>query len=157
PGVVTSPAVAADVTVRLRLAPNSDPSQMIDQTVSGRANRFGYFHSPAGALVLGQAGEYRVDVTASYIDDQGQLWMGSRTWGGVVAPSSPAIVAHGREGINNGLSTIGPEWFFRTDTGVPIGGNHIPFPYYSGDVTWQQKSDAAMPVVTFEDPLGSLT
>src|SRR5262249_55117560 len=101
PGLVTSPAVAADVTVRLRLAPNSDPGQMIDRTISGRANRFGYFHSPAGALVLDQAGEYRVDVTASYIDDQGQLWMGSRTWGGVVAPTSAALVAHGREGIND--------------------------------------------------------
>jgi len=54
--------------------------------VSGRANRFGYFHPSAGSIPIGQPGEYRVDVTASYVDDQGQLWMGSRTWGGVVAP-----------------------------------------------------------------------
>src|SRR5262249_45307922 len=119
-GVVVSPPVPADVEVRVRVAPNSDPTRMIERTVRGRANGLGYFHSPEPALIIDQPGEYRADVTVSFTDEQGVLWKGSRTWGGVIAPLSPAIVAHGRRGIE-GTPHIGPQWFFRTQTGQPIG------------------------------------
>jgi hypothetical protein len=162
PGVVLSPPVPAEVEVRFRLAAGSDPSQIVERVVRGRANRFGYFHPSAGGIALGQVGEYRVDVTASFRDDQGTLWMGTRTWGGVVAAKNPSIVAHGRRGVQ-GISglPIGPQWFFRTQTGISIGDNHIPYPFNAGDVAWLQKStsetDAATPLISFQDLSGALT
>ena len=151
-GLVVSPPVPAELEVRVRLAPNSDPSQMIERTVTGRANRFGYFHG--AGILLDQPGEYRVDIKVSFQDAQGNLWMGSRTWGSVVAPPNPEIIAHGRRGIS-APGAIGPQWFFRTQTGIPIGGN-VPFPFHSGDIMWMRKTDSAIPLVTFQDLSGSL-
>ncbi|MDA2934688.1 hypothetical protein MYX82_10150 [Acidobacteria bacterium AH-259-D05] len=155
PGLVLTPPVPADVEVRFQLAPDSDASQMVEQKVQGRANRFGYFATGDGQISLDQQGEYRVDVRASFRDEQGNLWMGTRTWGGAVTSDSPSIIAHGRRGIDD-QPTIGPQWFFRTDTGVPIASSHVPFPFNSGDISWLQKSDASIPLVTFQDPSGSM-
>ena len=154
PGVTITPAVPAAVEVRYRLAPNSDASQMVDTRVGGTANRFGYFYPAASGITL-QTGEYRVDITARFEDEAGNLWMGSRTWGGVVAPQNPTILAHGRRGIDDQQS-IGNQWFFRTDTGIEIGPSHLLLPFNSGDVTWLEDSDAMAPVVTFQDPGGQI-
>ena len=153
PGVTITPAVPALVEVRYRLAPNSDASQVVETTVNAAANRFGYFYPSGSGVAMDQIGEYRVDIMASYEDDEGNLWMGSRTWGGVVAPQTPSILAHGRRGIDDQPS-IGNQWFFRTDTGIEIGGNHIPFPFNSGDVAWLEAGDSTVPLVTFQDPGG---
>lgn len=155
PGVVVTPPVAADVQVSYRLAPNSDASRMVERTVTGKADRFGYFHPPEGGIALDQQGEYRVDVVVSYTDGQGNLWMGSRTWGSVVAPRDTSLVAHGRRGID-AMKDIGPQWFFRSQTGVAIGGNHVPFPFHSGDIAWLQSSDAATPLVSIQDLGGTV-
>ncbi len=157
PGVVITPPVSAEVEVRVRLAPGSDPARLIDRTIRGRANRFGYF-SPLGAGVrLDQPGEYRVDITASYADAQGNRRMGARTWGGVVAPRSPSIIAHGLRGIEGQpQGTPRTQWFFRTQTGEPVGGSHVNFPFHSGDVIWAQKSDAVVPHIAFQDPAGGI-
>jgi hypothetical protein len=155
PGLVLTPPRPADVAVRVRFAPGSRAADMVVRTFSGRANRFGYFQTGEGGLPFDQPGEYRVDVTATYREG-GRLWMGTRTWGGVVAPRDPDLVARGRRGIDS-QSTIGPQWFFRTDTGIPIGGSHVPFPFASGDIIWHQKSDAGIPLVTFQDPGGAVT
>ena len=156
PGVVVMPPAAASVQVRTRLMPNSDPSALSDTTVSGRANDFGYFHPPGNGIKMDQAGEYRVDVTASFVDNDGQLWMGSRTWGGVVAPKNPTIIAHGQRGTDM-QDLAGTQWFFRTQTGFATPGpDHIRFPFNSGDVAWAQQEDAVTPPVTFQDPSGSL-
>ena len=158
PGLVLSPPVPADVQVRFRMAPNSDTARMSDRTISGTANRFGYFHLSGSGISLDQPGEYRVDVTATYRDPQGALWMGSRTWGGVVASKTPSIVAHGRRGINGDDSgSVVNQWFFRTQTGVPVGGSHLPFPFQSGDVTWVSKQDASIALLSFQDPGGSIS
>ena len=154
-GLVLTPPVAADIEVHFRLAPNSEASQMVERKVRGRANRFGYFHPAASGFVLNQPGEYRVDVTASFRDEQDTLWMGARTWGGVVAPRNPAIIAHGRRGVDD-EPVVGQQWFFRTDTGIPIDTSHVPFPFHSGDIMWLQESDSAIPMVTFQDPGGSI-
>ena len=156
PGLVVTPPVAADVEVRFQLAPNSDAIQLEEQVIRGRLNRFGYFQPAGNSIVLDQPGEYRVDVTATYRDDQGQMWAGSRTWGGVVAPVTPTIIAHGRRGIDS-QQTIGPQWFTRDQLGIEVGSNHVPFPFNAGDVQWLEKSDSAIPLVTFQDPSRVLT
>ena len=80
--------------------------------------------------------------------------MGSRTWGGVVAPTNPSIVAHGRRGID-AQDTIGPQWFFFDDIPRNDGTPHLPFPFQSGDVQWLEETgsgDSVIPLVTFHDP-----
>ena len=156
PGLVVSPPLTAEVEVRVQHVPHSDVSQLQEQVVRGRTNRFGYFQPAGNSVVFKQPGEYRVDITARGEDAEGQLWMGSRTWGGVVAPVDPLIVAHGRRGIDT-QDTIGPQWFTRDQIGIPVGNNHAPFPFQSGDVQWLEKSDSAIPLITFHDPSRRLT
>ena len=156
PGLVVSPPMTAEVEVRLQHIPHSDLSQLQERVIRGRTNRFGYFQPAGNSVVFEQPGEYRVDITTTGRDDQGQLWMGSRTWGGVVAPVDPLIVAHGRRGIDE-QETIGPQWFTRDQIGIPIGTSHVPFPFQSGDVQWLENADAAIPLVTFHDPSRQLT
>ena len=156
PGVVVSPPVTAEIEVRLQHVPHSDRSQLQERAIRGRTNRFGYFQPTGNTVVFEQPGEYRADITATGRDNQGQLWMGSRTWGGVVAPIDPTIVAHGRRGIDD-QDTIGPQWFTRDQIGIPIGGSHVHFPFQSGDVTWLENADASIPLLTFHDPSRRLT
>ena len=159
PGLVVSPPVTAEVEVRIQHVPHSDISQLQERMIRGRTNRFGYFQPAGNSVVFEQPGEYRVDITATGEDAQGQLWMGSRTWGGVVAPVNPAIVAHGRRGID-AQDTIGPQWFFfdqiiQNNSTTP----HVPFPFQSGDVQWlkEVESGSAIPLVSFHDPSRRLT
>ena len=160
PGVVISPPITAAVEVRLQHVPHSDISQLEEQVIRGRTNRFGYFQPAGNSVVFEQPGEYRVDITVTGRDAQEQLWMGSRTWGGVVAHVDPLIAAHGRRGID-AQETIGPQWFFFDD--IPQNGTtpHIPFPFQSGDVTWVEEKegdiDSALPVMSFHDPSRQLT
>ena len=163
PGLVVSPPLTAEVEVRVQHVPHSDLSQLQERVIRGRTNRFGYFQPAGNSVVFDQPGEYRVDITARGEDAQGQLWMGSRTWGGVVAPANPTIVAHGRRGID-AQDTIGPQWFFFDD--IPQNGKtpHIPFPFQSGDVTWVEETfeeegdvDSSIPLISFHDPSRQLT
>ena len=157
PGLVVSPPITAEVEVRLQHVPHSDVSQLEERTIRGRTNRFGYFQPAGNSVVFEQPGEYRVDITARGRDAQGQLWMGSRTWGGVVAPINPTIVAHGRRGIDS-QDTIGPQWFTRDQLGRPLdGSDHVPLPFQSGDVQWLENADSVIPLVTFHDPSRQLT
>jgi hypothetical protein len=157
-GVVVSPAVPATVSVRFQMSPDSNSANNTTQTVVGVANRFGYLQPPGHGISLTQSGEYRVDITASYTDDSGNLWMGSKTWGGVVAPSSSSIVAHGSRGIDTQSVGSGQQNFTRSSTGIAIGeSNHVFFPYNKGDVTWLQESDSVSPVIRFENPGGVIT
>ena len=110
-------------------------------------------------MIFEQPGEYRADITAWGEDAQGQLWMGSRTWGGVVAPVDPLIVAHGRRGVDR-QDTIGPQWFFFDDIPLDESENpHVPFPFQSGDVQWLQEArlGSAIPLISFHDPRRQLT
>ena len=157
PGLVVSPPVTAEVEVWIQHVPHSDLSQLQERVIRGRTNRFGYFQPAGNTLVFEQPGEYRVDITAQGRDVQGQLWMGSRTWGGVVAPIDPLIVAHGRRGIDS-QETIGPQWFSRTQLGIPVGvPGHVHIPFQSGDVQWLENADSTVPLVTFHDPSRQLT
>ena len=156
PGLVVSPPLTAEVEIRLQHVPHSDISRLQERVIRGRTNRFGYFQPAGNSVVFDQPGEYRVDITARGEDAQGQLWMGSRTWGGVVAPVNPTIVAHGRRGIDE-EETIGPQWFTRDQIGIPVGSSHVHFPFQSGDVQWLEHADAANPLLTFHDPSRRLT
>ena len=157
PGLVVSPPLTAEVEVRLQHVPRSDLSQLQERVIRGRTNRFGYFQPAGNSFVFEQPGEYRVDITARGEDAQGQLWMGSRTWGGVVAPVDPLIVAHGRRGIDN-QETIGPQWFTRDQLGLPPPpAGHVHLPFQSGDVQWLENQDSAVPLVSFHDPSRQLT
>ena len=159
PGLVVSPPMTAEVEVRLQHVPHSALNQLEERVIRGRTNRFGYFQPAGNTVVFDQPGEYRVDIMTRGRDAQGQLWMGSRTWGGVVAPVNPTIVAHGRRGID-AQDTIGPQWFFFDQ--LPWNGEtpHIPFPFQSGDVTWLEEigePNASLPLISFHDPSRQLT
>ena len=156
PGLVISPPLTAEVEVRLQHVPHSDIDQLQERVIRGRTNRFGYFQPAGNSVVFDQPGEYRIDITAKGEDTQGQLWMGSRTWGGVVAPVNPTIVAHGRRGIET-QETIGPQWFTRDQIGIPINSGKVHFPFQSGDVQWLENLDAALPLLSFHDPSHQLT
>ena len=156
PGLVVSPPITAEVEVRIQHIPHSDISQLEERVIRGQTNRFGYFQPAGNSMVFEQPGEYRVDMTAQGEDAEGQLWMGSRTWGGVVAPVNPLIVARGRRGIDT-QDTIGPQWFTRDQIGIPVGDNHVPFPFQSGDVQWLEEADSAIPLIAFHDPSRQLT
>ena len=159
PGLVVSPPITAEVEVRLQHVPHSDLSQLRERVIRGQTNRFGYFQPAGNSVVFDRPGEYRVDITAQAQDAQGQLWMGSRTWGGVVAPVNPTIVAHGRRGID-AQDTIGPQWFFFDQ--LPWNGEvpHVPFPFQSSDVTWveeQGEVNSSTRLMSFHDPSRQLT
>ena len=159
PGLVVSPPVTAEVEVRMQIVPHSDLSQLEERIIRGRTNRFGYFQPAGNSVVFEQPGEYRVDITTTGRDEYGQLWMGSRTWGGVVAPLNPTIVAHGRRGID-AQDTIGPQWFFFDQLSRNEETPHVPFPFQSGDVTWIGETgdvDSSLPDMSFHDPSRQLT
>ena len=116
------PRVPADVELTFTLYPESDPAQAVVQTFTGKANRFGYF-SPDPAAPLPAHGEYRVDLQAIYTADDGTMYHGAMTWGGVVMtpPGQADLVAHGRRGLDS-LQYIPNHWFVNSrDLNHPPG------------------------------------
>jgi len=151
PALQLSPRVPAEVTLTLTLYPDSDPAQVITHTISGRANRFGYFSTPDHAVSniqypvsLTHPGEYRLDLTAIYTDTCGEIYMGAMTWGGVVmTPENEAhLIAHGRRGVDS-LDYIPNHWFVNSrDLTIPEGAvSHSLNPYFNGDIYWSRMSD----------------
>lgn len=140
PTVQLYPGVPARVDWTVTEYPNSDASRAIRHTVSGWANRFGYFAGPG--FSFSAPGEYRVDLQAHYVDETGALWMGAMTWGGVVmTPAAQAqLNAHGRRGTNNLQHIPGPWFVFCRDL-APIPGMtpHTFAPYFNGDVIWSRQ------------------
>jgi hypothetical protein len=142
------PRVPAEVYLTLTHYPYSDPGQVMVHTVTGIADRFGYFSKASQPsslpVVLDEPGEYRVDLTAIYTDTSGALYMGAMNWGGVVmTPDYQAhLVAHGRRGLDS-LAYIPNHWFVSSrDLDIPEGAvSHSWNPYYNGDVLWSRQSD----------------
>ena len=162
PGLHIFPPVPANVTVQLVQMPNSDPTQAITATVTGRANRFGYFQPPAETEVrLQSPGEFRVDITALYHDPRGVLWAGAMTWGNVVEGSAARMAAHGRRGLSYAEDTIDdmPAWFRVFDLPPNKIGKEAYYPYFSGDIQWGNEDrapgDSIFSVVTVEDLTGA--
>jgi hypothetical protein len=121
-------------------------------TVRGRANAFGFFS--LDPIALTETGEYRIDITATDRASSGAMTAGARTWGGVVAPRAPSIVAHGARGTDGG-SELRPQWFFHSALGV-ASADHVPFPFFSGDVSWVREDHSSIPALTFQDLGGSI-
>jgi hypothetical protein len=146
PGLQFYPRVPADVHLTLTLYPDSDPAQAVVHTLTGQANRFGYFSHTGSPPSLTQPGEYRVDLTAVYTDMSGEMYMGAMTWGGVVMtpPGQADLIAHGRRGLDS-LEHIPSHWFVASrDLPIPPGSvSHTFNPYYNGDILWSRMSDGA--------------
>ena len=158
PAVVIQPGVPAVVEITVAHFPKSDAAQKVESKISGQANRFGYFMPSTQQLVeFEDAGEYRVDYTVSYTDDDGVLWMGSRTWGSVVETPNSPIIARGSRGAES-ENTENRQWYLMNDSGVQNA--HFEFPYNRGDISWMTNSvswNAAMvAAVTLHDTGGTL-
>jgi hypothetical protein len=150
------PAVPAKIVSELTIDPNSDPDDRVVRTQQGRANLFGQYHPASGEVELTQPGEYRFDIAASWEDEDGNLWMGSRTFGGVIAPPDSEITAHGRRGIDT-EPDIGQAWYLRSNTGVEIGNNHLNLPFFRGDIVWVENNDAITTTLSFDEPDNTLS
>jgi len=142
------PRVPADVRLTLTIYPDSDPARAITHTVTGRANRFGYFSPRDPVSRIMHDGEYRVDLTAIYTDTSGEITMGSMTWGGVVmTPESevPHLVAHGRRGVDSLTEIPSSSWFVSCqDLPIRPGDiSHTLNPYFNGDILWSRMVDGA--------------
>ncbi len=139
PAVSFSPKVPAVITITLTHYPHSDPDLVEVYTVDGQANNFGYFGSDNSPITLSQPGEYRVDITAKFIADDGTLYMGALTWGGIVMTPDPQaqLVAHGRRGLDS-LTNIPNHWFVSCrDLPIQAGAiSHTLNPYFNGDIVW---------------------
>ncbi len=151
-GTQILPPLPADVEVRVRFAPASNPQSVRETRRRGRASRFGYFATVDGFFAPTEPGEYRVDLVASYRDGSGRPRMGARTWGGVVASRTTQLIAHGRRCTD--ICQLGPQWFDRTQIGWMH--DHLFFPFHRGDIAWQAGTDAARLAVTVQDPSGDV-
>ena len=149
------PGVPADVEVSFELHP-IDGSGPSTDVISGTANSFGYFDGNGAAFEMSATGEYLVTVTASYADNEGRLWMGTRRWGSGVASTSPSLIAHGRRGEDSGQAQDQLAWFSRSVIGVEPGPHHINFPYHSGDVVWATDDDAIQMRMSLQDVTGEI-
>lgn len=146
PVVRVAPHLPAEVTVRVRTFPlDGDPT---DQTFSGTASIYGYFH--AGEVVcFDTPGEYVIDYEARYEDATGKLWAASLRSAGVITPpdetssgcvdadaqtEAASLSAHGQRGT---LQLVGDPraWFF-ADTYAPDIAPFVNMPYHAGDVAW---------------------
>ena len=146
------PGVAAQVEMSFELHP-VDGSTIMADSVSGTANRFGYFDGDGKAFEMREAGEYLVRLQASYTDSEGRLWMGARRWGSGVASTSPMLIAHGRRGRDDTPVSERRAWFASDPEDL---GGHISFPYHPGDIVWATNIDAVQPRITVHDREGRI-
>jgi hypothetical protein len=143
-GVIVHPPISATVALTYTLIPSTGiPSSY---SVTGTANRFGYFQPADEPFVMPWAGEYLLDITAEYWDDQGVLWAGSSRGAGVVETPNSDFIAHGLRGITQ-FTDVRPQWFHTSDI-HPSGlkentpatpeddGFMMLYPYHTGDILW---------------------
>jgi hypothetical protein len=164
PAVHIYPQVPADVNLQVTLYPDSDPAKKVVKTVSGKANRFGYFNSSSSPIIMDKPGEYRVDLTATYLSQSGEMYMGAMTWGGVVMtqPNQADLIAHGRRGMDS-LEYIPNHWFVvNRDLDIPEGSiAHLLNPYFNGDIIWSGAvggffGDALVMGSSVQDTIGTI-
>ena len=159
PGLHLYPPVPAEIQMQIVHMPYSDPNQAITHTVSGDANRFGYFQMPAGTEIrFEEPGEFRVDISALYSDPAGAMWAGFSTWGNVVEGASPKMEAHGRRGMDYNSEVISdmPAWFLASNLPEEKKGIEAYYPYFSGDIHWggPLPLDSIQPCISIRDLTG---
>ncbi len=162
PSLQVYPRVPAEVEIKLGYLPDSSLERAVTKKFTGRANEYGYFFpGEEEPFVFEGGGEYRVDITVSYQDEEGTLWMGTATWGNVVENRDTPLIAHGIRGLDS------PEyknlWFFHDQLDV-AEVLHTFFPYYSGDIFWgidledlpSKGANSIIPGVSLEDTSGAI-
>jgi len=161
PGLHVYPPYPAQVNIQVVHLPYSDPTQAITYTVSGQANPFGYFQPPRGnEFRFEEPGEFRVDISAMYTDEEGRLWAGFSSWGNVVEGANPNMEAHGRRGMDYTGEIINdmPAWFYAAN--LPLEKTNIDtyYPYFSGDIHWggPLPLDSIQPCISVRDLSGSI-
>jgi hypothetical protein len=164
PSLQVYPRFPVDVEMTLTFMPDSSAERAIVQRYTGKANEFGYFYpGDVEPFTFQNGGEYRVDLSAQYTDEEGVLWMGSATWGNVVENADTSIIAHGRRGVDDPAANN--LWYFHNNLDVE-GTHHTYFPYYSGDIFWGYNdprpdtevkgADAIIPGISLEDTSGEI-
>ena len=164
PTVIVEPGVPAGIKIEISHYPDGDSDRLEKHTINGTANRFGYFASDQ-AWRPTEHGEYRVDVTASYLDPiDGTLWMGSRSSASIVATPDTPLVAHGKR--NSQLAGLAEDlvlrtWFFNRSF-EPLCGEEgceempeeqgIDYPFFTGDVVWLVDQRPIQPIITIDGP-----
>ncbi len=167
PQVRVLPAMPAEVEVRFRHLPGSDPAKAMERVIRGKANRWGVFVPDAStkAVALDGPGEYVCDVTVRHVDADGTWWMACRRGASVVATPDSTVVTHGERGNRAPTQRWRARWFIARDarfiTGMPPGSHdmgHTCYPYEPGDVAWlgHRDPDSLFPNVTLEDPAGTI-
>lgn len=153
-GAALSPGAPADVTITVRVFP-LDGSPMVEQVISGQANRYGYFVGES--FEFATPGEYVIDYEARYTDAAGRLWAASQRSAGVIANPDGALIAHGRRGLNDYYPGIHPAWFTTRQYAPDVDAPRLNFPYQSGDVLWYaaDTDNTLQPGLTVQDTAGS--
>jgi len=114
-------------------------------SVSGQANRFGYFYprEKFEPLSFDAPGEYLADITAEYTDKRGWLWVGTQRSGSVVVAKDTPLTVFGAAPYD---SRVPLEPRFNTEYEARFQRNQTPdlkdytactvyqFPYHAGDI-----------------------
>ena len=171
PQLTVQPAMPAEVEMRWRHYPYSDPERMVERKIVGRANRWGIFvpGEDVAPVKFRHPGEYVFDVTVRHKDSNGDLWMASRRGASVVVTPDSKIVVHGERGNRSPEAKWRARWFVAGNGGFVtefpkeaeepiIDLGHTCYPYHSGDVAWLGHQDpfSFLPNLTFEDPEGTV-
>ena len=172
PVVVVEPGVPADIEIVVDHFVDGDVDQHEQFRIVGTANALGYFAAASG-WTPGSHGEYRVSVTATYVDPvDGTLWMGTRSASSIVATPDTTLIAHGER--NGGLAQIAGDstlrvWFLNRSfepacgevscfsIGAPEASSVGHYPFFRGDVVWLADLSPIDPSITLEDPQGLLS
>jgi hypothetical protein len=154
-----APAVPADVTIKADLYVNSDPKDVRTVVSTGKATEGGVFGAAHGLkpLPLDAPGEYHGQITATYWDPEGHLWVCVMRHAGVVHPEDSPLIAHGKKlRVKNVLVDKGETRFegYVEDPSDLRFLAHINFPYNSKDAiliaSEQQGANKIEPVMTYE-------
>ena len=166
PGIHVYPPVPAQVEIKVTqpevIGTTCSFTSYAVKTVTGQANRFGYFFVPPGPpfIQMECPGEFRIDVSADYTAPDGTRWVGSVTWGSVIEGQSP-LEAHGRRGMDykGPINPLNQAWFYVQDLDPSLVGIENYYPYWSGDVHWGnqdiQPGDSIHTILTFRDLTGN--
>lgn len=146
------PPVPAEIAYRFRAWTGPDATLTLDSWTRGNASAFGWFHPHAGHPVRPmEAGEYRVDVFANHTTTDGRRMAAAWSFGGVIVDAAgDPLETRGRKGIDQDAQDLAR--FHRSETGIPVGGNHFNFPYHPGDVSWQTDDDSMEVRITLDEP-----
>ena len=145
PSIIVHPPFPAKVTVDVKLYRNSSTTDVKQMSISGQANRFGYFYprEKFEPLAFDAPGEYLADITAEYKDKRGMLWVGTQRSGSVVVAKDTPVTVFGAAPYD---SSVPLEPRFNTEYEARFQRNQVPdlkdytvctvyqFPYHAGDI-----------------------